>query len=216
MALSSWWKADTLTDLTPLPDFYVVPAGDDTELARLNKISIDEINARRQAGHRPYVGYVGQTPVTYGWVATREASIGELNLEFSIPEGERYLWDFATKPEWQGKGLYPRLLQAIIRAEEAERYWIIYAPENLPSGAGMYKAGFQPVGQLSFRSDGRVGLIPTGIEPHERAVTGAMRLGVPLGEEGLSPCWGCMEQLVCRCKLNPDECSCAVVIHSHH
>jgi GNAT superfamily N-acetyltransferase len=214
MALSSWWKADNLTDLTLLPDFYVRVARDDTELAGVNKISIDEIKARRRAGHRPYVGYIGQTAVTYGWAATREASIGELNLVFSIPEDERYLWDFATLPQWQGKGLYPRLLQAIIGAEAAERYWIIYAPENLPSGAGMYKAGFQPVGQLSFQSDGSIGLIPISIAPRERAVAGATRLGVPLSEDGLSPCWGCMDQVVCRCKLNPAECSCAVVIQS--
>jgi len=215
MALSTWWKADTLTGLTTLPDFYVRLAEDDTELARINKISIDEIKARRRAGHHPYLGYIGEIAVTYGWAATREASIGELNLVFSIPEDERYLWDFATLPEWQGKGLYPRLLQAIIGAEEAECYWIIYAPENLPSGAGMYKAGFQPVGQLSFRSDGSVGLIPTGIEPREKAIAGAARLGVPLSEDGLNPCWGCMEKLVCSCKLDPELCSCKLEIWNH-
>jgi hypothetical protein len=66
---------------------------------------------RRRDGHLPYVGYMDETAVTYGWVATRQASIGELNLAFPIAAASRYLWDFATLPEWQGRGLYPRLLQ---------------------------------------------------------------------------------------------------------
>jgi GNAT superfamily N-acetyltransferase len=114
--------------------------------------------------------------VTYGWVATREASIGELNLVFPITADSRYLWDFATLPDWQGKGLYPRLLQAIVQAERAERFWIIHAPENLPSGAGIHKAGFQAVGQLSFQHDNSLGLIP--FELPERARIGAALLGV--------------------------------------
>jgi GNAT superfamily N-acetyltransferase len=81
------------------------------------------------------MGYIDRTAVTCGWAATREAPIGELNLVFPIAADSRYLWEFATLPEWQGRGLYPRLLQAIVQAERAERFWIIHAPENLPSGA---------------------------------------------------------------------------------
>jgi GNAT superfamily N-acetyltransferase len=212
MALATWWRGDPLINLPPLADFTVRLAEDATELARLNNITVEEVQQRIQAGHRPSIGYLGPRPVTYGWAATRQASIGELKLAFPIAEGERYLWDFATLPAWRGLGLYPRLLQAIVQAEPADRFWIIHAPENLPSGAGMQKAGFQAVGQLSFRSDGRVGLIPTGARQRERAITGAARLGVPLIEDDLSPCWRCMDQVVCRCKLAPEECSCAVPV----
>ena len=215
MALASWWKHDPLPTLNPLPDFSVKLANNHEELALLNKLSVKEVERRNQAGHRPYVGFMAGTPVTYGWVATHAASIGELNLDFTLPANERYLWDFSTLPEWQGRGLYPRLLQAIIQAEAAERYWIIYAPENLPSGAGIQKAGFQIVGQLSFRADGRVGLIPTDHAAFDRAGIGAIRLGVDLFDDGLSPCWGCIGQVVCKCKINPELCTCAVVIHSH-
>jgi RimJ/RimL family protein N-acetyltransferase len=213
MALAAWWVGDDLLNLMPLADFHVCLAEDDTELAQLNRLSIDEVMNRRNAGHCPYIGYVGEVPVTYGWAATREASIGELNLVFPIPSEDRYLWDFATLPEWQGKGLYPRLLQGILQDEQAERFWIIHAPENLPSGAGMQKAGFQPVGQLSFRSDGSVGLI--ALDMRERAQKGAALLGVPLIEEELSPCWRCMDQVVCTCKFNPEQCSCAVKLQAH-
>jgi hypothetical protein len=213
MALATRWAIDPVVDLMPLPNFQVRLAEDNVLLAQINHIPIADVQARKRGGHRPYMGFIDKTAVTYGWVATREASIGELNLVFPIPVGDRYLWDFATVPEWQGMGLYPRLLQGIVQAEHAERYWIIHAPENLPSGAGMQKAGFQAVGQLSFRQDGSVGLIP--IELPERVQLGAKLLGVPLLEEELSPCWRCMDQVVCTCKLNPDQCSCAVEIRAH-
>jgi len=208
MALATWWASDPLMDLPPVSNFQVRLAADDAQLATINHITVAEVEQRRRAGHLPYVGHIDGTAVTYGWVATREASIGELNLVFSIAADSRYLWDFATLPEWQGRGLYPRLLQAIVQAERAERFWIIHAPENLPSGAGMQKAGFQAVGQLSFQRDNSLGLIPFDVP--ERARIGAALLGVPLIEDGLSPCWRCVDHVVCTCQRDPESCSCAV------
>jgi len=210
MALATWWASDPLMDLAPLLDFHVCLTQDDALLARINHITDAEIEQRRRAGHEPYVGFIGKTAVSYGWVARHEASIGELNLAFSIPVNNRYLWDFATLPEWQGRGLYPRLLQAIVQMEQAERFWIIHAPENLPSGVGMQKAGFQAVGQLSFQRDNSLGLIPFDIL--ERARIGARLLDVPLIEDGLSPCWRCVDQVVCTCQRDPESCSCALEI----
>ena len=213
MALATWWASDPVMDLAPLSNFQVCLSVNDAQMAAINHLTMAEVKQRRQAGHLPYVGYMAETPVTYGWVATREASIGELNLTFSIPDDSRYLWDFATLPEWQGRGLYPRLLQAIIQMERAERLWIIHAPENRPSGAGMQKAGFQAVGQLSFQRDNSLGLIP--FEQPERAHIGAALLGVPLIEAGLSPCWRCVDQVVCTCQRDPESCSCAVEVRSY-
>jgi GNAT superfamily N-acetyltransferase len=210
MALATWWASDPLMELAPLSDFHVQQATNDVQLATINRISAKEVQQRRSAGHVPYVGYMDDEAVTYGWVATREASIGELNLAFSIAADSRYLWDFATLPEWQGRGLYPRLLQAIVQAERADRFWIIHAPENLPSGAGMHKAGFQAVGQLSFQRDNSLGLIP--FDQPDRARVGAALLDVPVIEDGLSPCWRCVDHVVCTCQRNPEHCSCAVQI----
>ena len=212
MALATWWASDALMDLTPVSGFQVRLAADDAQLAAINHITVAEVEQRRQSGHLPYVGYMNEIAVTYGWVATREASIGELNLAFTIAADSRYLWDFATVPEWQGRGLYPRLLQTIVQAELAERFWIIHAPENRPSGAGIQKAGFQAVGQLSFQQDNRLGLSP--FDQLERARIGAALLGVPLIEDGLSPCWRCVDQVVCTCQRDPESCSCAVEVHS--
>lgn len=191
MALATWWSADPLPDIPTLPGFQAVRTTDDTALATLNRLAVAEVRARRDAGHRAYLGLLHGEPVAYGWVATEAASIGELHLTMRLPAGNRYLWDFATLPGFQGRGIYPHLLQAILRQEarEAGRFWIIHAPENLPSGAGMEHAGLVPVGQLSFQADGSVGLAPLGTL--ERAQAGAELLGVPLIETELAPCWRC-------------------------
>lgn len=195
MALATWWIYDPAPHLPGRLRFHGRPAADDAGLARLNRLPLTEVRARRAAGHRPYLGYLDDQPVAYGWVATHTASIGELGLTFSMPARERYLWDFATLPEWQGRGLYPRLLRDLVEREAltADRFWIIHAPENQPSGAGMRKAGFQPVGRLSFQADGCVGLAPLDgpAGASERAQAGARLLGVPLVRADLAPCWAC-------------------------
>jgi GNAT superfamily N-acetyltransferase len=169
MALATWWRGDSVPQLALLAGFHVEASRDDHRIAQLNRLTLDEVRQRLHTGHQPYIAYVEQAPVGYGWMATQAASIGELGLHFALPATERYLWDFATLPEWQGYGIYPRLLQHILMQQSStvERVWIIHAPENSPSGAGMTKAGLLPIGQLSFRSDGGVGLAP--FETLERA-----------------------------------------------
>lgn len=225
MALSTWWSSDDLPQFPPIRGFTVQPVHDDELMARVNRISLQEVESRRRSGHLPYLGCLDNQPATYGWVAKREASIGELNLAFRLPQGNRYLWDFATLPEFRGKGLYPRLLQEIIAQEMpgAQFFWIIHAPENLPSGVGIDRAGFEPVGQLSFRIDGGVGLQP--FENLARAAMGAALLGVPLIDAILSPCWCCggatehhcgeTEAEACWPPVNPatvQQCSCAIPV----
>ena len=191
MALATWWRGDSVPPLSPLPDFRVEASHDEHLIAHINQLAQHEVRRRMRTGHQPYLAYVQQPPVGYGWMATQEASIGELGLRFALPATERYLWDFATLPEWQGYGIYPRLLQGILTQlpPTVERVWIIHAPENTPSGVGMTKAGLLPVGQLSFRRDGGVGLAP--FDTLERAQAGAARLGIPVVEHVLAPCWHC-------------------------
>lgn len=190
MALATWWRSDPLPSLSVVPSFHAATSDDDVMLARLNRIPLAEVRARRHDGHRPYVGRLQGMPVAYGWVATRSASIGELNVTITLSQRDRYLWDFATLPALQGRGLYPCLLQVILQQEvEAERFWIIYAPENLPSGAGMRKAGFVAATELSFDAEHQVRLAALGAL--ERARAAAELLGVPLVEDQLAPCWCC-------------------------
>jgi GNAT superfamily N-acetyltransferase len=192
MSFATFWVEDTFTPIAPLMGFTAGPASDWDELAEINHISHTEVINRRMNGNRPYVARMDGQPVAYGWLATSKISIGELDINVELPSDDRYLWDFATLPDWQGRGLYPRLLQSILEQEiqNAKRFWIIHAPENLPSGAGMSKAGFEFVGQLSFTVDGKVGLAPYA-DSTERARIGADLLQVPLIESVLAPCWNC-------------------------
>ena len=191
MALATWWRGDPLPPLPKLDNFFAEKSDKEPILARLTGLDTNEIRARLQAGHRPYLGYLAGEPVAYGWLATHQAAIGELGLDFNLPARHRYLWDFATLPAWRGRGIYPHLLQAILQnqIQQADYFWIIYAPENRPSGAGIRKAGFSTVGLLSLHRTGRPGLTPQGDK--KRAGAGADLLGVPLLVNGLSPCWHC-------------------------
>jgi GNAT superfamily N-acetyltransferase len=192
MSFATFWMEDTLPAIASLPGFTAGTAFDWHELAEINHISHAQVVDRRMNGHRPYVARIYGQPVAYGWLATQKISIGELDINVELPSDDRYLWDFATLPDWQGHGLYPRLLQSILEQEiqNAKRFWIIHAPENLPSGAGMSKAGFDFVGQLSFTLDGKVGLAPYA-DSTERARIGANLLQVPLIVDVLAPCWNC-------------------------
>jgi GNAT superfamily N-acetyltransferase len=194
MSLATFWTEDTVTSLPALPGFTAGPALDWHELAEINHLLYVEVTDRRDAGHRPYIARIFDQPVAYGWLATSKISIGELDINVELAPDNRYLWDFATLPDWQGRGLYPRLLQSILDQEiqNAKRFWIIHSPENLPSGAGMSKAGFESVGQLSYTVDGKVGLAPYP-DATERARIGADLLQVPIIESVLAPCWRCGE-----------------------
>jgi GNAT superfamily N-acetyltransferase len=159
-------------------------------MAGLQQRSVAEIEGRLQAGHRAYVAWRGAEAAAFGWAATRTASIGELGFSFSITPDERYLWNFVTLPPHRGLGIYPRLLDAIVRAEHAaERFWIAYAPENGASATGILRAGFQVVADLSFDAAGRPavrGRVAGG------GNAAAAFLGIPHTIETLSPCWRCV------------------------
>jgi GNAT superfamily N-acetyltransferase len=196
MALWSWWHGDPVPTISPLGGFHSQSERDVNVLVGLANMEQSEVEERLDAGHRAYVARLEGTPVSYGWVATLSASIGELDIAFALTPCDRYLWDFATLPEWRGRGLYPRLLQAILEQESADgrRFWIINAPENGASEAGIAKAGFGLVSDLAFGPDHGPA---TQAFATDRARAGAALLGVPLFEAVLdgrvvSPCWRCV------------------------
>jgi GNAT superfamily N-acetyltransferase len=197
MALATFWRGDTQPRLTPLPGLTIVIGTEVDQIAELTKLASDEVESRLGAGHRIYIAAVDGVPAASGWVATLAASIGELDLEFALPPSDRYLWDFVTLPEWRGRGIYSRLLQGIVAAEGAgaERFWIIHAPENVASGSGIVKAGFEPISDLSFLPESGIGTV--ALAGAERAKVGAALLGVSFFEaiqsgRIISPCWRCV------------------------
>ena len=193
--------------LQPLPGLVVRREEDIAVLAALQGRDGAEMAKRFHAGHRAYVAWHHGEPAAWGWVATRTADIGELRSIFALPPGERYLWNFVTLPAHRGLGIYPRLVDAIVRAEsrEAERFWIAYAPENHASGAGIRKAGFVALAELSFDAEGRAAL--RALTPGGGAVA-ARVLGLPEAREALAPCWRCVRAGRGSMSCAPGQCRC--------
>lgn len=213
MALSTWWYEDGQPEMA-LPAGMMVESPDgDCLLALVAGLPIEEVARRRREGHRPYLISVDGEPAGYGWVANRTCEIGELGLCFYLPTGNRYLWDFATLPDFRGRGIYPALLSEIVRREcpPATRLWIIHAPENLPSGVGIARAGFESVAELSFDATGGPAL--AAVSDAGRAAAAAELLGLPLVQLDLDPCWACGG---CTCDHDhtpgaAHSCACATV-----
>lgn len=151
-----------------------------TELgSRFNGVDHDKAVGLEQQGHQPYLATLDDTPVAYGWSATREARIGELGVTLDLSGGNRYLWDFVTLPDWRGLGIYPRMLQWILRSEaDASRFWIGHDRPNVASGSGIIKAGFQQVGSVYQLASGGIGFAPDG--PDERSGAANALLGLPV------------------------------------
>jgi GNAT superfamily N-acetyltransferase len=213
MAFATWYRGDPLPHLPELTGFEAAVATDADELALINGLPVGAIRARWAAGNVAYVARLFGRPVGFGWVARGLAHIGELGLSFQVPGDGRYLWDFETLRHCRGRGIYPRLLKAITDAEaDARRFWIIHAPENLPSGVGIERAGFTVAGELSFRPGGRSALQGTG--PIERVLDAIDLLGVRLAAAPVSPCCACgHEPQGCRCQTGcvdtSHDCACA-------
>jgi hypothetical protein len=187
MALASWYRGDDLPCLPEIAGLEVGICADPGEMALINGLPVEAIRARWQAENIAYVARLYGRPVAYGWVALGLAHIGEVGLSFRAGPAVRYLWDFETLGHCRGRGIYPRLLQAILEGETAaDRLWIIHAPENLPSGVSIARAGFTEVGELCLCANRKPGLAPTG--PIERALDAADLLGVPLVQSGVSAC----------------------------
>lgn len=215
MSLLTWRNGEPLPTLDPLTGFHTASTTDIARVAQQAELSTVEVRRRFTEGHRCYVASLGEEPVAYGWVARQQASVGELRLQFTLWPDTAYLWDFATRVGWRGRGVYPRLLQAVLRSESAHHFWILHAPENSASRQGIRKAGFAPVGRLSFRVDTSVALAPAG--DSGRAQVAGRVFQVPLlgpsDRDSLNPCWRCFIARQ-RARASPSrlcgpECTCA-------
>jgi GNAT superfamily N-acetyltransferase len=176
-------------------------------MSSLQQRRVDDMIERFAAGHRAYVAWYDGEPAAFGWVATRGGGIGELAVRFTLPARDAYLWNFVTVPAFRGLGIYPRLVDAIVRAETpyADRFWIIYAPENHASGSGIAKAGFTNLAELSFDANGRAAvraLIAGG------GSAAAKLLGVPEISGDLSLCWRCARAGNMQSRCASGTCSC--------
>lgn len=175
----AWWRGDPLPALPPFPDLRTESIADPRRAADLIPLPSPDIEDRMRLGHQPWLTRVGDETVAWGWNATRQFTIGELGIARAVPSHTRYLWDFFTLPEWRGRGLYPRLLQAIVAAEpEVEQFWVGHDLGNTASARGIAKAGFAEVGLLYHGEVSGFALVPFG--PFARAAAAATIFAVPI------------------------------------
>jgi GNAT superfamily N-acetyltransferase len=179
MPFGTWWRGDPLPKLPPLPTFSARMIEDTQFIAETTQLSQYGVNMRMRQGNRAYIAFMEETPVAYGWIATREGGLTAFHFSFSIARPNLYLWDFLTFPRWRGYGIYPHLLQTIIRQERhTERFWIGYVPSNRASARGIRKAGFQIVSDLVFEENRVTGL--TLFDPNERGQESARFFQLPV------------------------------------
>jgi GNAT superfamily N-acetyltransferase len=183
MPFATWWRGDPLPELPSLPSFSARRVARWDDARRVTGLTEDRALVRYQGGHRLYAAYLGEQAVAYGWAAKATGGIEELDFSFLVPGGNCYLWDFVTLPAWRGRGIYPHLLQEIVRQEDRiERFWIGYEAHNEASARGISKAGFRVVGDLAV-ADGRVASFVV-FESGERAQAAGALLGLPIVEQG--------------------------------
>jgi RimJ/RimL family protein N-acetyltransferase len=189
-----------------------IPAGltmeestDITLLSVLGYISREEVIKRLANDNLAFVAFIDNRPAAFGWMARGKAKIGELNHEFILPIGNRYLWNFRTVEAFRGKGIYPVLIQYILQLEtaKANRFWIIHAPENTASLKGIKKAGFQYVGRLYNDVNGN-----TVIEANDIAFTYRDQLeymDIIISQKTAASCWNCSSPYL---KKRKETCCC--------
>jgi GNAT superfamily N-acetyltransferase len=151
----TFWALETAVELPPMRQaavnttFAEVDEVGDSELAQAMGLAHAGPIRQRRLGRRRCFGlWVDDAIAAYGWVTLGPERAGELEREFNLEEDEAYLWDFATLPAWQGRGLYSALLSQIIRRladEGVPRIWIGASRLNRPSVRGMANAGFLPI-----------------------------------------------------------------------
>ncbi|GCE08056.1 GNAT family N-acetyltransferase [Dictyobacter aurantiacus] len=179
--LWTWWREDSLPALPLLADLVIEQSVDSAALAGLMATTEEAVMSMLGAGHRAYLAYMGALPVAVGWSAGGRAEFGGGLVKFEVPIGNRYLYYFITLPAWRGQGIYPRLLQHILRCEEEnERFWIVHQHENVASQRGIEKAGFQIASKVYFIAADKLALVPPSVEASERARAGSALFGLPL------------------------------------
>lgn len=173
-------------------------------LSTLNKLPITEVRRRLANDNNAYVAFYKNRPAAFGWSASGKAFIGEINHEIVLPIAHKYLWNFRTIENFRGLGIYPQLLQHMIRSEShtTECFWILHSPENLASQKGILKVGFQFVSEVSVKN-----LDQVIVKNHPFYFSDDLKMmGFTLSEEEQATCWMCSSPYMSYKKT---ECCCS-------
>ena len=208
MSLYTFARSNKFTPVKIPEGFSIEESSDIMLLSTLGNTNKEDAIKRLANDNRAFVAYINHQPAAFGWMARDDAKIGELNHEFILPQGNRYLWNFRTLEAYRGLGIYPALLQYILQNgdHEANRFWIIHAPENEASLKGIQKAGFEYVGKLYLDENDNA-----TIESNKTALNFQEELeymDISLSGQTASSCWNCSSPYL---KKRKPECCCSTV-----
>ena len=117
---------------------------------------VEPVLQRFERGCQCHIARIDGRLISYGWITFDEERIGSLGLSVRLLAGEAYIWDCATLALYRGQRLYPALLSHMLRELRAAgfwRAWIGMDADNLPSQAGVARAGFQQIVTLLQAND---------------------------------------------------------------
>ncbi len=191
MSLYTVSKNDIVPSVPLVKGLRMEASTDTGLLSALMQLPEGEVIDRLANDHLAFVAYYNEVPAAFGWMATGKARIGELNHEFVLPVGNAYLWNFRTMDAYRGLGIYPVLLQYIIKSQCAKfnRFWIIHAPENQSSLRGIQKAGFVYTGKLGLNGKKEINLEVGAVSHETRSLLEEMGLRINNGTA--ASCWNC-------------------------
>ena len=93
--------------------------------------------------------------IAYCWIASKRAYIGEIDRSMQLRDGEIYLYDAFTNPEFRGRNLFPGILTRILhyaRQRGYHRGLIFTLSSNSSSIKAIKKAGFHKFQSVSFEN----------------------------------------------------------------
>ncbi|MEZ4671342.1 MAG: hypothetical protein R3E39_25855 [Anaerolineae bacterium] len=85
-------------------------------LADLHDLQPAKIEARLSDAITAYVAYIEDEPFGYDWSGANSVGVGDIFWPITPPD--HALWDFRTLEVARGRGIYPHLLQSILRLEQ--------------------------------------------------------------------------------------------------
>lgn len=91
--------------------------------------------------------------VSYCWIASDKACVGEIGRKIVLKNGEIYLYDAFTKPEFRGNGLFSRILAVTLRYGREKGYqkaFVFALSSNKSSAAAIEKTGFNRFQNIYF------------------------------------------------------------------
>jgi hypothetical protein len=137
---------------------------------QMDPISREALTRRLDAGCQCYTARVSGTVASYGWVSFGPEYVGEFERQLQVREGEAYIWDCATLPDFRRQRLFSAVLAYLtgqLKQGGLERTWIIGLNTAQEITRGVEAAGYRPLMNLIYLRliDRRV----LALDPHRDA-----------------------------------------------